>query len=243
MTLIPKPLPQFNNEPFDAKKKRAQKIIRRLNKKYPHARIALTFSNPWELLVAVILSAQCTDKKVNEITPVLFKKYKTIDDYVHADKKEFETIIRSSGFYRAKTKHILATATLIKEKFNGCVPHTMQDLLTLKGVARKTANVVLGNAYDVVDGIAVDTHVLRISQRLGLSSSNNPVKVEQDLMRLIPKKNWLASTYLIIDHGRTICTAKDPRCDSCPLKNICPSAFQFPRFKKEIKFHLKKNIF
>ena len=232
MALIPKPLSQFKNESFSTKKKRTQQIITRLKKEYPDAKIALTYSNPWELLVAVILSAQCTDKKVNEVTPALFKKYKTIHDYVHADKKEFEKIIHSTGFYRTKTKNILATANIVKEKFGGRVPNTMKDVLTLKGVARKTANVVLGNAYGVVDGIAVDTHVIRLSQRLGLSSHTQPEKIEKDLMKLIPKINWLDSTYLIINHGRAICTAKDPRCDLCPLKHICPSAFQFPRFQK-----------
>ena len=233
MSLIPKPLPQFKNETADKKKNRARRIITLLNKTYPHAKIALRFSNPWELLVAVILSAQCTDKKVNEITPVLFKKYRTLDDYVHADKKEFETIIRPSGFYRAKAKHILTTAKLLKEKFGGRVPRSMEKILTLRGVARKTANVVLGNAYGVVEGIAVDTHVIRLSQRLGLSSNTRPEKIEKDLMELIPKINWLATTYLIIDHGRAICTAKDPRCDLCPLNKVCPSAFQFPRFEKK----------
>lgn len=232
MALIPKPLLQFKNESQEQKKKRVLQIITRLKKKFPHAKIALLFSNPWELLVAVILSAQCTDKKVNEIIPALFKKYKKIKDYVRADKKEFERIIHSTGFYRAKTKNILAAAKIIREKFGGEVPRTMDEILTLKGVARKTANVVLGNAYGVVDGIAVDTHVLRLSQRLGLSSSNKPVVVERDLMKIIPKCDWLKSTYLIIEHGRAICTAKDPRCDLCPLKKICPSAFQFPRFEK-----------
>lgn len=180
--------------------------------------------------MTVILSAQCTDKKVNEVTEKLFKKYKTLGDYVTADAKEFEQMIRSTGFYRAKTKNILASAKIVKEKFGGEIPRTMQDLLTLKGVARKTANVVLGNAYGVVEGIAVDTHVCRLSQRLGLSSENNPEKIEKDLMELIPKKDWFKSTYLLIDHGRAVCTAKNPRCDLCPLKDICPSAFQFPRF-------------
>ena len=239
MALIPKPLPQFKKETPEEKKKRGQKIIIRLKKKNPHAKIALSFSNPWELLVAVILSAQCTDKKVNEVTKKLFARYTIFDDYVHADKKEFERLIHSTGFYRAKTKNILATAKIIKEKFGGRVPHTMQDILTLKGVARKTANVVLGNAYGVVEGIAVDTHVIRLSQRLGLSSNSKPEKIEKDLMKLIPKKNWLGTTYLIIDHGRAICTAKDPRCDLCPLNNICPSAFQFPRFQKN---NVKNNL-
>ncbi len=232
MALIPKPLEKFRNESLDEKKKRAQTIIARLRKKFPHAKIALSFSNPWELLVAVILSAQCTDKKVNQVTPALFKKNKKITDYVHADKKEFEQMIHSTGFYHAKTKNILATAKIVHEKFGDRVPQTMEEILTLKGVARKTANVVLGNAYNIVEGIAVDTHVLRLSQRLGLSSSDKPIVVERDLMNLISKRDWFKSTYFFIEHGRAICTAKDPRCDLCPLKNICSSAFQFPRFKK-----------
>lgn len=232
MALIPNPTPQFKDESREEKKKRTQTIIARLKRRFPDAKIALTFSNPWELLVAVILSAQCTDKKVNEVTPALFKKYKKISDYVRADKKEFERLIHSTGFYHAKTKSILTTAKIIHEQFGDRVPHTMKDLLTLKGVARKTANVVLGNAYGIADGIAVDTHVIRLSQRLGLSSSDKPIVIERDLMEVIPKKNWFASTYLLIEHGRAICTAKDPRCDLCPLKDICPSAFQFPRFEK-----------
>ncbi len=182
--------------------------------------------------MAVILSAQCTDKKVNEVTEKLFKRYRTLDDYVTANSREFENMIRPTGFYRAKTKNILASAKIIQEKFGGKVPQTMEEMLTLKGVARKTANVVLGNAYGVTEGIAVDTHVRRLSQRLGLSVSDNPEKIEQDLMQLVPKKDWFKFTYLLIDHGRAICTAKDPRCDLCPLKNMCPSAFKFPRFQK-----------
>ncbi len=213
-------------------RERAQKIIARLKKTYPKAKIALNYSNPWELLVAVILSAQCTDKKVNEVTTQLFKKYRTLDDYVNARPREFETEIRPTGFYHAKARHILATARIIKEKFRGKVPRTMQELVTLKGVARKTANVVLANAYGIIEGIAVDTHVRRLSQRLGLSASDNPEKIERELMTLIPKKDWFTLTYLLIDHGRAICTARDPRCDLCPLNKICPSAFRFARFKK-----------
>ena len=218
-------------------KKRAGKIFSLLKKKYPNAKIALRFSNTWELLVAVILSAQCTDKKVNEVTPALFKKYRTLDDYVGASasrraEKEFETMIRPTGFYHAKAKSILTTAKIVKEKFDGTVPKTMASMLTLRGVARKTANVVLGNAYGVVDGIAVDTHVRRLSQRLELSISDDPKKIEQDLMTLLPKKDWFRATYLLIDHGRAVCSAKDPRCDVCPLSKICPAAFQFPRFQK-----------
>lgn len=219
-------------ETSDAKKKRVRTIVSRLKKKYPDAKIVLRYSNPWELLVAVILSAQCTDKKVNEVAARLFKKYRTLDDYINADPREFERDIRATGFFRAKTKNILASAKIVKEKFGGAVPRTMEEILTLRGVARKSANVILGNAYGVVDGIAVDTHVRRLSQRLGLSRENDPVKIEKELMASIPKKDWLKTTYLLIDHGRAICTARDPRCDLCPLQKICPAAFQFPRFKK-----------
>lgn len=211
----------------------AEEILRRLGKTYPNAKIVLNFSNHWELLVAVILSAQCTDKKVNEVTASLFKKYRKLEDYVRADPKEFEQMIRPTGFYRAKAKSILTSARVLKEKFDGKLPHTMEEMLTLRGVARKTANVVLGNAYGVYEGIAVDTHVRRLAQRLGLTKHNDPVKIEQDLMRLIPRAYWFKTTYLLIDHGRAICTARDPRCDLCPLKDICPSAFQFPRFQKK----------
>lgn len=216
----------------DARAARAKKIIATLKKKYPDAHIILKFKNTWELLIAVVLSAQCTDKKVNEVTAHLFKKYKTLDDYVNADQKEFERMIHATGFYRAKAKNILASAKIVKEKFHGKVPRTMEEILTLRGVARKSANVILGNAYGVVEGIAVDTHVRRLSQRLGLTRRHDPVKIEKDLMELIPKKDWFTTTYLLIDHGRAICTARDPRCDLCPLAKICPSAFQFPRFKK-----------
>ena len=212
-------------------KQHVKKTIARLKKTYPAARIALTYSNSWELLVAVILSAQCTDKKVNEVTAALFKKYRTLDDYVRADLNTFEKMIRPTGFYHAKARHILAPAQLVKEKFNGKVPRQRENLLTLNGVARKTANVVLGNAYGVVRGIAVDTHVRRLSQRLGWSASDDPERIEKDLMTLVPKKDWFKITYLLIDHGRALCTAKDPRCDLCPLNDICPSAFRFPRFK------------
>ena len=214
------------------KKKRTSAILKRLNRAYPDAAIALRYSNNWELLVAVILSAQCTDKKVNEVTAHLFKRFRTLDDYVGAEPHEFEQMIRPTGFYRAKAKHILESAKIIKEKFNGKIPRTMAELLTLPGVARKTANVVLGNAYGIVEGIAVDTHVRRLSQRLGFSESDKPEKIEQHLMAIVPKKDWFKTTYLLIDHGRAICAAKDPRCDLCPLKRICPSAFQFPRFRK-----------
>ncbi len=196
-----------------------------LQQAYPKAHIALTFHNPWELLVAVILSAQCTDKRVNIVTKTLFRKYKTIEEYTHANIKEFEGDIRSTGFYHNKAKHIIESAKRIQEKFQGEVPKTMEELLTLPGVARKTANVVLTNAYNVIAGIAVDTHVIRLSERLRLVSKNtygNPVKIEQELMKIIPKSEWRNITYLLIDHGRAVCNAKKPRCRICPLNKLCP---------------------
>ncbi len=214
------------------KEVRAGKVIALLKKTYPRAKIALHFSNNWELLCAVILSAQCTDKKVNEVTEKLFQRYRTFEDYVRARPKEFKQIIRPTGFYRVKTKNILAAARMVKEKFGGEIPRTMKELLILPGVARKTANVVLGNGFGVVEGVAVDTHVIRLSQRLGFSESKNPKKIEEDLMRILPKNDWFKATYLLIDHGRAICTSRDPRCDLCPLRTLCPSAFQFPRFQK-----------
>ena len=231
----------MKKESHNARGARTEKLLSRLKKKYPDAKIVLRYKNPWELLVAVILSAQCTDKKVNEVTQALFKKYKTLDDYVHADPREFEHMIHATGFFRAKTKNILASAKIVQEKFHGRVPHTMEEILTLRGVARKSANVILGNAYGVVDGIAVDTHVRRLATRLGLSAHHDPEKIEKDLMEIIPKKDWFPTTYLLIDHGRAVCTAKDPRCDLCPLAKICPSAFSFPRFKKEIPIPAQKH--
>ncbi len=242
------PLFLWYSEDMSTKNTSAQEIIARLKKAYPNPRIALTFSNFWELLVAVILSAQCTDKKVNEVTQKLFKKYPKLEDYVSASQSEFESDIKSTGFYRAKTKNILASAKLIKTKFKGVIPKTMAELTALPGVARKTANVVLGNAYGVVEGIAVDTHVLRISQRLRLVNvakiggkkkmlfkkagrevvdyikDADPVKVETELMKVIPKSEWFNLTYRIIDHGRAVCKAQNPQCSECTLKELCPAS-------------------
>ncbi len=197
--------------------KRAVAVLRELKKLHPKATIALKYGNNWELLVAVILSAQCTDKKVNEVTAKLFKKYRTLEDYAHAHQKEFEKDIYQTGFYRAKAKNILAAANLVKEKFGGKIPKTMAEMLTIPGVARKTANVVLGNAYGVVEGIAVDTHVLRLSKLFGLSRHTNPVKVERDLMTLLPKKEWSPFTYRMIEYGRVHCTARCAH-ETCPLQ-------------------------
>ena len=187
---------------------RATAINRELKRLFPHARIALNYSSPWECLVAVELSAQCTDKKVNEVTEKLFKKYRNLDDYINAKPSEFERDIHSTGFFRNKTKNILAAAKLIEKKFRGRVPRTMKDILTVPGVARKTANVVLGNVYGVVEGIAVDTHVLRMSRVLGLSDATTPENVERDLMALFPKREWFLLTYRLVEYGRTYCPAK-----------------------------------
>ena len=205
----------------------AGKIIKRLEKEYRGAKIALHFSNPLELLVATMLSAQCTDEKVNEVTESLFKKYRTAADYAGADSRELEEDIRSTGFYRNKAKNIILTTRMINDNFNGEVPRTMEELITLPGVARKTANVVLYNAYGITGGIAVDTHVRRLSQRLGLSPSDDPEKIEKDLMRLVPREKWGEFTYLLIEHGRRVCKAIKPDCQGCVLNDICPSAFKF----------------
>jgi len=211
--MVPKP-PQGKN--------RTRKILELLKRHYPHARIILRYSNSWELLVATILSAQCTDKRVNSITEYLFKKYPRIEDYAHAPLHQFENDIRSAGFFRAKAKNIISAAHIICEHFNGKVPGSMDALCSLPGVARKTANVVLYNAFHRLDGIAVDTHVRRLSQRLGLSHHEDPEKIEQDLMCSIPKPLWGHSTYWLIEHGRTICAAKKPQCTECFLKLLCP---------------------
>ena len=210
---------------------RAREVIARLREEYPDAGIMLVFENDWELLVAVILSAQCTDKKVNEVTAGLFRKYRSIEDYAAADPTEFEDDIRPTGFFRNKAKHIIGAAQKILSDFGGEVPAKMTELLTLPGVARKTANVVLGNAHpdsyatDPEAGIAVDTHVHRLSRRLALASSDDPQKIERELMAIVPRGHWFQLTYLLIEHGRAICAAQRPRCGVCLLNDICPSAF------------------
>lgn len=206
------------------KKKQAAHIVRMLGKTYPDAKIALKYGNNIQLLVAVILSAQCTDKKVNEVTVPIFKKYKTAKDFANAKQAIFEKEIHQTGFYRTKARNIIAACKKIETEFKGKLPRTMTDILTLPGVARKTANVVLGNAYGVVEGIAIDTHMIRLSQRLGLTKQTDPVKIERDLMVLFPKKNWFRLTYMLINHGRAICEAKKPKCAECPLNKLCPSS-------------------
>ena len=208
------------------KKTRLQKIIELLEKEYPKAKTALHYNSPLEILVATILSAQCTDKRVNVVTKSLFKKYKTAEDYANADLGELEEAVRSTGFYRNKAKNIKRSGRMLVEKFDSQVPRTMNELLELPGVARKTANIVLSNAYGVIEGIAVDTHVRRLSKRLGLTENKNPNKIEADLMLIVPKSRWKRITDLLIFHGRNICMAKKPKCGACVLNKICPSAFK-----------------
>jgi endonuclease-3 len=208
-------------------KARSLKIIELLEKEHSDAKIALQYKNPLELLIATILSAQATDEQINSITPKLFQKYTTPEDYANADLNELEQDIRSSGFYHNKAKNLKNSAKMLVEKYNSQVPKTMEELVELPGVARKTANIVLFNAYGTTAGIAVDTHVRRLSQRLGLTENTNPDKIEKDLMNIVPKDNWMRITDLLIFHGRRVCDARKPRCDACVLNKICPSAFTF----------------
>lgn len=203
---------------------RVLEIIQRLKKAYPDARIALKYSSPMELLVATILSAQCTDERVNMVTGTLFQKYRTPADFAGADIREMEQAVRPTGFFRNKASNIIKAAKVIQERFNGRVPSNMEEILGLPGVARKTANVVLGNAYGVVEGIVVDTHVKRLAERLGLSRNTAPEKIEQDLMSIVPRKDWFAFPYLLQQHGREVCVARKPRHEACVLRDICPSA-------------------
>lgn len=198
-------------------------VIARLKKKYPAPAIALRSSDPFQLLVATILSAQCTDARVNIVTRMLFKKYRRIEDYARADVSLFEKEIRSTGFYRNKARHVIGCARRIIEDFGAKVPDTMEEMLTLPGVARKTANVVLYSAFGKNEGIAVDTHVNRVSRRLGLTVHEDPAKIEQDLMRIVPRKEWGALSLRIIKHGRDTCHARTPECGICILGDICPS--------------------
>lgn len=197
-------------------------IYKLLEKEYGTPKTALNFKTPIQLLVATILSAQSTDKTINKITPILFKKYKTAVDFAHADIKIFENDIRSSGFYHNKTKNIIHAAQKIISNFKGKVPSTMDGLLSLSGVARKTANVILQNAFGVVVGVAVDTHVIRLSNRLGFVKTENPVKIELKLMDIFPKANWKNLSNLLITHGRTVCNAKKPKCTECVISKYCP---------------------
>lgn len=208
------------------KKARLKKIIAILKKTYPGAHTALNFTNPLELLVATILSAQTTDKGVNVVTEGLFKEYRTAADYAGANAEEFQQLIKPTGFYRNKTKSVMGAARAMVENFGGKVPDTMEQLLTLPGVARKTANVVLGNAFHKNEGIAVDRHVARVAGRLGLTAATKPEVIEQDLMAQVPRAEWALFSHMLIDHGRAICTAARAKCAACPINKLCPSAFK-----------------
>lgn len=208
------------------KKKQITEIISRLASLYPKAKTELIYSNPFQLLIATILSAQCTDVRVNIVTKSLFKKYSTTKDFKDAKQNELEQDIRSTGFYRNKAKNIIQASKIITEQFNSQVPETMKELITLPGVARKTANVVLSEAFKKSEGIAVDTHVMRLSQRLGLSDKKDPNKIEQDLMSITEKDRWRDISNLLIFHGRRVCIARKPKCHECILNNLCPNAFR-----------------
>jgi endonuclease III len=206
---------------------RAAKIVGLLRLHYPDSRSSLDYATPLELLVATMLSAQCTDKKVNEVTKPLFKKYRNAHDFACARQTVLEQEVHQTGFFRMKAKNIIAAAQRLCSVYGGTVPNTMEDLVSLPGVARKTANIVLSSAFNKAEGIAVDVHVKRLAGRLGLSVQNNTDKIEQDLMVLLPRHDWIAFNYLIVDHGRAVCMARKPRCSACMLRDICPSACMF----------------
>ncbi|MFX1486238.1 MAG: endonuclease III [Promethearchaeota archaeon] len=225
--------PRRQSEPTEmGSKTRVLRILELLEKEYPDAKTALHYSNSLELLIATILSAQCTDRRVNLVTKKLFKKYRRAKDYAQADLKELEEDVRPTGFYRNKAKNIKMCCQLLVEKFNSKVPKTMKEILELPGVARKTANIVLSNAYGVIEGIAVDTHVRRLAKRLGLTKHGEPNKIERDLMEAVPRDRWMRITDLLIFHGRRICSARKPQCKICVLNLLCPSAFTFDKVKQ-----------
>lgn len=204
------------------KKQRAAEILRRLAKRYPDPEPALTWADAWELLVATVLAAQCTDERVNKVTPVLFGRWPNIADMARADVAEVEDVVRSTGFFRNKAKNLVAAARLVMEEFGGEVPRSMAELIRLPGVARKTANIVLSNAFHVHEGIAVDTHVKRLSFRLGLTTNTEPVRIEKDLMPLFPREAWGDINHFLVYYGREVCKAQKPRCEACELADICP---------------------
>ena len=205
------------------RKKRTAEIIKRLKRTYPDAHCALNHTNPFELLIATILSAQCTDERVNIVTADLFRKYRGPEDFVKASQQELERDVHSTGFFRNKAKNIKAASQRLIEVYGGEIPRTMEEILTLGGVARKTGNVVLGNAFGIASGVVVDTHVSRLSQRLGLTDQTTPEKIERDLQELVPKKDWVMFSHWLIFHGRQICNARKPKCHECVLADICPS--------------------
>ena len=204
--------------------KRISEILKLLKKAYPDAHCSLNYTTPFELLIATILSAQCTDARVNQVTKDLFRKYPGPKDYLNVSEEELQNDIRTTGFFRNKTKSIRGASKKLLEEFRSEVPATMDQLLTLPGVARKTANVVLGNAFNITSGIVVDTHVSRVSQRLGLTKETQPEKIEKDLMKLVPKKEWISFSHRLILHGRYVCKAPKPDCPNCMLNDLCPSS-------------------
>ena len=206
-------------------KARTRDVIRRLKRAYPDAKCSLNHSNPFELLIATILSAQCTDERVNIVTADLFRKYRKPEDYLRVSPRELEKDIQSTGFFRNKTKSIQGTSKMLTEQYGGVVPKTMDELLELPGVARKTANVVLGNAFEIKAGVVVDTHVTRLSHRLDFTQQKTAEKIEQDLIQIVPKKDWVIFPHLMIAHGRKICKARTPLCAECPVERQCPSSY------------------
>jgi endonuclease-3 len=213
--LVPKP------KNAAERKARVANILKILDAMYPGATCALLHNGPWELLVATILSAQCTDKRVNEVTPDLFRKYPTVEDFAHANQAELANDIRSTGFFNNKSKSVIGAAKRVLSEYGGKVPRTMEELLTVPGAARKTANVVLGTAYGIASGVVVDTHVQRVSKRLDLTKQTDPVKIEQDLIKTLPPERWILFSHQIIHHGRALCVARKPRCAECRLDPIC----------------------
>jgi endonuclease-3 len=212
-------------EDISSLKTRVRKVIARLKRAYPDAKCSLNHSNAFELLIATILSAQCTDARVNLVTQDLFRKYRKPQDYLNVSPKELQQDIRTTGFFRNKATSIQGTAKMLKEEYGGEVPQTMDELLELPGVARKTANVVLGNAFDIHAGVVVDTHVTRLSHRLDFSQQKTAEKIEQELIPIVPKKDWVIFPHLLIAHGRAICKARSPLCEECPVEKFCPSSY------------------
>lgn len=206
-------------------KKRLREIIRRLKRSYPDAKCSLNHTSAFELLVATILSAQCTDERVNLVTADLFRKYRTPADYLKVSPRELEKDIQSTGFFRNKTKSIQGAAKMLIEQYHSEVPQTMDELLELPGVARKTANVVMGNAFEIASGVVVDTHVTRLSHRLGLTKEKDPQKIERDLVEIVPKNDWILFSHLLIYHGRKVCKARSPLCEECVVEKQCPSSY------------------
>lgn len=216
--------PPRGRESKRAKRERAAEVVARLHDEYPDAECALRHRNPYELLVATILSAQCTDERVNMVTPDLFERWRDAGELSGARREELEDVIRSTGFFRNKTKNLLGMAEAVVERHDGEIPRTMDELTALPGVGRKTANVVLGNAFDIDEGVVVDTHVKRLSQRLALTREKTPEKIERDLMDLVPREEWTDLSHLLIFHGRQVCVARKPRCEICVVNDVCPSS-------------------